>query len=89
MALGTRNRPLSAPDRDTVDLKRLNSPGVKQATYLRWAGSSTASFVAYQSFATGTSPHFVDVADLNGGGKPDLIVTNSHDDVDNSPALPL
>ena len=40
-------------------------------------GAATASFAAQQTFATGTYPHSVTAADLNGDGKPDLIVTNA------------
>ena len=40
-------------------------------------GANTASFAAQQIFATGTAPFHVTAADLNGDGKPDLIVANS------------
>ena len=39
-------------------------------------GATTPSFAAQQTFATGTSPVSVTAADLNGDGKPDLIVAN-------------
>jgi FG-GAP-like repeat/SdrD B-like domain/Domain of unknown function (DUF4214)/Calx-beta domain/FG-GAP repeat len=39
-------------------------------------GAGTLSFAGQQTFATGTDPVFVAVADLNGDGEPDLIVTN-------------
>src|SRR5437773_55915 len=39
-------------------------------------GAATPSFAAKQDFATGTSPVFVTVGDLNGDGKLDLAVAN-------------
>src|SRR5208282_486092 len=39
-------------------------------------GATTPSFAAQQTFATGDSPYSVTVADINGDGKPDLIVAN-------------
>ena len=42
-------------------------------------GATTPSFAAQQTFATGNNPVGVTAADLNGDGKPDLIVTNSSD----------
>ncbi len=40
-------------------------------------GAATGSFAAQQTFATGTNPISVTAADINGDGKPDLIVANS------------
>jgi hypothetical protein len=42
-------------------------------------GSTTASFGTEQPFFTGTAPRSVTTADLNGDGRPDLIVVNSSD----------
>ena len=39
-------------------------------------GATTPSFATQQTFATGTQPFSVTAADVNGDGKPDLIVTN-------------
>jgi hypothetical protein len=43
------------------------------------SGSATPSFAAQQTFATGSNPGSVTTADLDGDGKPDLIVANSND----------
>ena len=40
-------------------------------------GATTASFATQQTFATGTGPFSVTTADLNGDGRPDLVVANS------------
>ena len=40
-------------------------------------GAATATFAAQQTFASGTYPIAVFAADLNGDGKPDLIVANN------------
>ena len=42
-------------------------------------GAATPSFAAQQTFATGSVPSSVTAADVNGDGKPDLIVANSND----------
>ncbi len=42
-------------------------------------GAPTPSFATQQSFATGVDPFSVTVADVNGDGKPDLIVANFND----------
>ena len=42
-------------------------------------GAATSSFAAQQTFATGGSPNSVTAADVNGDGKPDLIVANGND----------
>ena len=39
-------------------------------------GATTPSFAAQQTFATGSQPESVAVADVNGDGQPDLIVAN-------------
>ena len=42
-------------------------------------GATTPSFAAQQTFATGNAPTSVTAADVNGDGKPDLIVANEND----------
>src|SRR5207247_1052106 len=40
------------------------------------AGATTPSFAAQQTFATGSGPRSVAAADVNGDGRPDLLVAN-------------
>ena len=40
------------------------------------AGATTPSFAAQQTFATGSIPSSVAAADINGDGRPDLVVAN-------------
>ena len=42
-------------------------------------GDTTVSFYATSNFPVGTKPVGVAIADLNGNGKPDLVVTNQYD----------
>jgi hypothetical protein len=42
------------------------------------AGSGTPAFAAQQTFATGDGPDTVAAADLNGDGRPDLVVGNGN-----------
>jgi trimeric autotransporter adhesin len=40
-------------------------------------GTTTLSFAAKQTFSTGTTPYSVVAADINGDGRPDIVVANS------------
>ena len=40
-------------------------------------GATTLSFATQQNFATGVQPYSVTTADVNGDGRPDLVVANS------------
>jgi hypothetical protein len=42
-------------------------------------GASTPSFAAQQTFAVGTEPDFLEVADFNGDGRPDLVAADVND----------
>lgn len=42
-------------------------------------GASTPTFASQQSFRTGTDPNSVAIADVNGDGKPDIVVANQFD----------
>ena len=43
-------------------------------------GSTTAAFGAQQVFAVGNYPYSLTTADINGDGKPDLVIVNLYDD---------
>ena len=42
-------------------------------------GATTPSFATQQTFATGSGPYSVALGDVNGDGKPDLLVANEDD----------
>ncbi|HEY0179108.1 MAG TPA: VCBS repeat-containing protein [Dokdonella sp.] len=44
------------------------------------AGAATASFAAHRDFAVGAAPFSVVAADVNGDGRPDLVVANRDSD---------
>jgi hypothetical protein len=61
-----------------IDLATANACGNNASVLLNTTapGATTASFAARQSFATGTQPLWITTGDINGDGKPDLIVAN-------------
>ncbi|HEY6941967.1 FG-GAP-like repeat-containing protein [Dokdonella sp.] len=56
-----------------------NSSGVSVLLNTTVPGATTPSFAAQQAFATGSNNQSVTVAEINGDGKPDLIVANFYD----------
>ena len=85
-AFGTGTRPISVTAADVngdgkPDLIVANEAGNTVSVLLNTTapGAATPSFATQQTFATGGSPTSVTTADVNGDGKPDLIVANSGD----------
>ena len=66
------------PDLAVANYDRSNTVSVLLNTTP--TGATTASFAAQQTFATGTNPSSLTVADFNGDGKPDVAVANFSDD---------
>jgi hypothetical protein len=64
------------PDLVVANGGRYNDPGNTVSVLL---GSGDGSFQPQQTFAVGTDPEFVAVADINGDGQPDLVVANTTD----------
>ncbi len=58
------------------DLAVTNWTSNTVSTFRNTSVSGTISFAAKVDFATGTQPHSVAIGDLDGNGKPDLVVTN-------------
>ena len=70
---GQRNsRPLSSP----TSFRPLRFPYLINTTT---TGSAIATFNTQQTFATGTDPVGVTTADVNGDGKPDIVVADNQD----------
>ena len=62
------------------DIVATNDSGSASAgTVAVLAGKGNGTFVPYVAFGTGSGPHAVSIADLNGDALPDLVVANKND----------
>jgi hypothetical protein len=67
---------VSGDGRPDLVVANFNSSTVSVLLNMTRPGATTPSFAAQQTFATGSEPFSVAVADFNGDGKPDLAVAN-------------
>jgi len=67
------------PDIVTVNMNDSTVSVLLNTTPTGPAGARVASFANQQTFAVGYFPFFLAVADVNGDGKPDIIVPNNSD----------
>jgi hypothetical protein len=67
---------LNGDGKPDLAVPNMNSSSVSVLLNTTSPGSTTPSFTTRTDFTTGSNPMSVSIGDLNGDGKPDLVVTN-------------
>jgi PKD repeat protein/photosystem II stability/assembly factor-like uncharacterized protein len=80
ISLGLGGFSIAAGDIDgdgKVDLAIIGLYANRVSVYKNTSSNGNISFAAPLTYTTATSPRFVDIADLDGDGKPELLVANN------------